>query len=238
MVDSARSRGVSYDPHNVCTAGGTSGAEIKELIIRLAKKYAGNDGVHSIIDVGAGKGSLLRILQREYPHASLAAIDYLAAPNDLHNIEWIEADLNRPPPLNRKFELVICSEVIEHVENPRNLLRYLKELISEGGHLIVTTPNQMSVRSVLSLLLYGHFVAFRDECYPAHISALLKKDMERMISESGLVHGGFYYTNQGSLPKLPRATWQSVSFGLARGAAFSDNIAFVASKPLRGQIAR
>lgn len=218
----------NYDPSIICTAGGTSGEEIKDLILRLIAKYAGE--VESVIDVGCGKGDLLRRVRQCYPNAALTGVDYLAKPPDLTDVEWIVADLNKPLEISRRFNLVLCSEVIEHVENPRHLFRFLNGLLHEDGIIVLTTPNQMSIRSLMSLMFYGHFVAFRDECYPAHISALLKKDLLRMVGELQLCFRGLYYTDRGKLPKLPKLTWQAISFGLARGEAFSDNIALLATK--------
>ena len=65
-----------YDPGNIFTAGGTSGAEIKRLIVELAAHHAGSP--RSIVDVGAGKGELLARLCNTYPDAELAGMDALA----------------------------------------------------------------------------------------------------------------------------------------------------------------
>jgi len=74
-------------------------------------------------------------------------------------------------------------------------------------------------------------VAFSDSCYPAHITALDRKDLARICSEAGFDVPQFYFTDNGGLPAYPSMTWQSFSFGLLRGLRFSDNIIAMAKKP-------
>jgi hypothetical protein len=94
----------------------------------------------------------------------------------------------------------------------------------------MTTPNQESVRSFAGLLMGGHFVAFLGRSYPAHITALLRKDFQRICHETCFAPPQFYYTDSGGIPKLPQVHWQSLTFGLLKGRLFSDNLAVVTRK--------
>jgi hypothetical protein len=40
----------------------------------------------------------------------------------------------------------------------------------------------------------------------------------------------FAYTGDGGIPKIPRISWQAVSFGLLKGRLFSDNVGMVTRK--------
>ena len=97
--------------------------------------------------------------------------------------------------------------------------------------MILTTPNQNSLRSIVSLIFRGHFVAFLDTCYPAHIMALTRLDLERIARECGMEAVEFYYTDHGGIPKFPQVTWQQITGNWHKGKWFSDNIAVVARKP-------
>ena len=56
-------------------------------------------------------------------------------------LNFPEFDLCEPPsPLPALFDLVICEQVLEHVQNPLAATRTLRELCRPGGHVLVATP--------------------------------------------------------------------------------------------------
>ena len=185
-----------------------------------------------LLDFGAGTGTLARQLIVSHTGGSITCADILPRPESLPaGILWRQTDLNNPIPVpDNSFDIIIASEVIEHLENPRATFREFYRLLRSDGALIVTTPNQESVRSLAALLMGGHFVAFLGRSYPAHITALVRKDFERICSETAFDPPQFYYTDLGGIPKLPQIRWQSLTFGLLKGRLFSDNIAVVTRK--------
>lgn len=46
------------------------------------------------------------------------------------------------------FELIVCSDVIEHVDNPNAMLVEIRRLLVRGGRLIITTPLRFSEEPV------------------------------------------------------------------------------------------
>jgi SAM-dependent methyltransferase len=59
------------------------------------------------------------------------------------------------PYADAQFDLVTSSEVIEHVENYRSLLREAFRVTANGGVLVVTTPNVLNVNSRVRYLVSG-----------------------------------------------------------------------------------
>ena len=208
---------------------GTSSQPIRSLAVTLCE-LCGSKG--DLLDFGSGIGDLLQELRVNYPDRVLAGVDIMERPTGLpEDIVWYSQDLNLEFQLEKEFDVVISTEVIEHLENPRATLRNLFRLLKPGGILILTTPNQNSLRSLCALCVRGHFVAFLEGSYPAHITALTITDLSRILLETGLEDCNFFYTNHGGIPKLPHVTWQSISFGMLKGKLFSDNVGLVARKP-------
>ena len=72
--------------------------------------------------------------------------------------------------------------------------------------MIVTTPNQLNLTSLLFLALKGEFAYFQEApgLYPAHLSALLEIDLIRIAREQGLIGPNIHYSNLGRIPLTAR----------------------------------
>ena len=104
----------------------------------------------SIIDLGCGNGALIREIRRRYPLAVLAGADLSAAQiaqnqTTLPTIEWHCADLTNldsiPPSSHGRFDVVIASEIIEHVDEPNTFLRSALAFIQPRGRLILSSQS-------------------------------------------------------------------------------------------------
>jgi len=215
--------------HAAESSGGTSSDVIYDRIVEVIEEY---DLRGRVLDYGAGIGNLTRRLWALGRFEQIAGADILPRPEDLPGaIPWHCLDLNHGDVVPAaSFDAVIAAEVIEHLENPREVARELYRILKPGGTLVLSTPNNESIRSLVALLIRGQYVAFDDSCYPAHITALLRKDLVRILGEAGFSGVRFQYTNFGGVPKMPMVSWQRVSFGLLKGCRFSDNVIATAVK--------
>jgi 2-polyprenyl-3-methyl-5-hydroxy-6-metoxy-1,4-benzoquinol methylase len=189
----------------------------------------------AVLDFGAGQGFLTRRLIHMNLFCSIAAADILHKPFDMPpEVRWIDADLNESlAEPDESFDVVLCCEVIQCLENPRAIAREFFRLLRPSGTVIISTPNNESVRAIGALWIQGHFVEFGEYAHPFHKTALLKTDLDRLLGEAGFERREFFYSNHGRLPKKPSLTWQWISGGRLAGKRFSDNIFAIARKESR-----
>ena len=64
------------------------------------------------------------------------------------NLAYPEFDLCAPLQEERKFDVVICEQVLEHVVDPCAAAANLRRLCAEGGHVIVSTPFLVKVHEL------------------------------------------------------------------------------------------
>jgi SAM-dependent methyltransferase len=122
----------------------------QEPVYRWAAQLVRRGGWSSVLDVGTGSGvKLEKYLLPVTPttvgfdQGSGIALARTRCPA----IEWIDGDLmadaDWQPLAGRRFDLLVCADVIEHVEQPVFLLRRLAELLADGGQLLISTPDRM-----------------------------------------------------------------------------------------------
>ena len=70
---------------------------------------------------------------------------------------FVRADLDRGtiPLPDESADIAVAIETIEHLENPRALCRELVRLLRPNGWIAISTPNQLSALSLLTLLVRG-----------------------------------------------------------------------------------
>lgn len=206
---------------------GASHTAIYAMVAAALERHAGRGG--RLIDVGCGGGGLHRVIAGWCAsYCGLDAVRYDAWPDDL---EFHQVDLDRlewPTPA-APGDVVVAVETIEHLENPWAFMRQLATLVVPGGLVIVTTPNQMSVLSLLTLLTRQRFSAFQDAHYPAHRTALLESDLRRVASAAGLDVVETAYTACGRVPLSPWHYPRRVAELAPRW--LSDNLMVVARRP-------
>jgi SAM-dependent methyltransferase len=100
----------------------------------------------TVLDIGCGTGDLLTApLAAAHPNVRFCGADnddaslaHAAARHQLPNIQFVNAEGLGDA---RRFDLVIASEVLEHVEQPGDFLVALHRRLNRNGTLVLTVPN-------------------------------------------------------------------------------------------------
>jgi len=115
-----------------------------------------------ILDIGCGTGLLGKRLRKERRCSFLAGIEKdleMAEVAKLAYDEVIIANLDkiRSLPFEKGyFDIIVCSDVLEHLRNPLEVLKTLSAYLSEEGFFLISIPN-ISFFTIRLSLLFGRF---------------------------------------------------------------------------------
>jgi SAM-dependent methyltransferase len=113
------------------------------VITRLAANVLPVDSKGRILEVGCGTGFVLRALENEFRSIQVTGMDLF-----LEGLRFarrrvqsglVQGDLAAPP-FEGGFDLVGMFDVLEHIQEDREVLSHLFKLVKPGGSLLLTVP--------------------------------------------------------------------------------------------------
>ena len=148
-----------------------------------------------ILDMGCGNGRHLAEASR-YPGvtaigADLCHADLTEARNRINFHKQVgehgggenlllTADITRLPFADQAFDLVICSEVLEHIPDHQKAAAELDRVLKAGGHMVVSVPRYLPERICWAL---------SDQYYNAnggHVRIYHRSQIIRLMENTGL----------------------------------------------------
>ena len=140
----------------------------------------------AILEVGCGDGSFTRNLAE---HSSRVTAVDISASQIARNarahpeIKFLQHDISEPFPFeNQVFDVIWCSEVLEHLFEPAFALREMHRLLKPNGRLLVTVPYHGRFKNLLIALFSwdDHFVPSSP-----HIRFYTNNSLSKIVSAAG-----------------------------------------------------
>ena len=112
-----------------------------------------------MLDVGCGDGRLAREIKQVLPGVAVHGCDLsVAALNRAEGLDRryaVDLNVDRLPEPDGSLDLVVASEVIEHVIDPGRAIAEFHRVLRPGGHVLITVPNVAFWRFRLEALRGG-----------------------------------------------------------------------------------
>lgn len=142
---------------------------------RIITEMIGRLSFESVLDVGCGQGSFLEELLLEFPKAKAHGCDVSATAVELARARipigqfWI-LDVEKDA-LDGKFDLVVCSDVLEHIPDDVSALRNLARMT--GKNLIISTVQGRTRRFEIDQM--------------GHVRSYGREELLHRLGEAGLI---------------------------------------------------
>ena len=134
-----------------------------------------------VLDIGCGSGAISsKIKDVVGIDISKDAIQYC---KKNHNGNYIVSLGEALPFKKESFDAVICSDVIEHIFEPKRLLEEIKHVLKKDGLLVVITPNYFSLWPIFELFWDTFGVRFRYK--EQHVNRFNYFIIKRLLTETG-----------------------------------------------------
>ena len=155
---------------------------VKEILSQTTNKK------NKILEVGSGLGYLTyAISQQGYDITGLdISFDAVKESQRKFGNHYVCQDVYQYAIDNPgKFDIVILTEVIEHVPDPKEFCKVLISLLSTGGKLIITTPNKSA---------YSPKEYWETELPPVHLTWFSEDSFKAIAENMGLTLSFFDFT--------------------------------------------
>lgn len=156
-----------------------------DMVIKLVEKT--NRYPKKILDVGCASGWFLSRIHTRYPKADCVGIDVYKKAIEYGNTRYkplklINANAQNLPFPKKSFDLVICTEVLEHVVSPEKVLKEIERVLTPDGRAII----EMDTGNYLFALIWYWWTHLRRGVWrDSHIHSFNTGRLERMISKNG-----------------------------------------------------
>ncbi len=174
--------------------------------------------VHRVLDFGSGNGTLCaRMLELSFDPVGVEAdqkgveIARTAHPGIPFHRFSAEDGPSRLMQIEKPFDVVVSTEVVEHLYSPHLLVNFARDALIAEGYLVISTPHHGYLKN-LALALLGKMDAhYSPLWHGGHIKFWSRKTLTELLESNGFRVTEFH--GAGRLPWL----WKSMILVAQKG---------------------
>jgi 2-polyprenyl-3-methyl-5-hydroxy-6-metoxy-1,4-benzoquinol methylase len=165
-----------------------------------------------VLDLGCGDGTLCSILHsRDF---DVVGVEYDQDGHDIALSRFpsipfyrfgVQDDPKELLQSEARFDVVVSTEVVEHLYSPHLLVSYSREVLNDGGYLLVTTPYHGYIKNLALSLLDKWDFHHTPLWHGGHIKFWSRKTLSRLLEDNGFRVVAFF--GIGRVPFL----WKSMA---------------------------
>jgi 2-polyprenyl-3-methyl-5-hydroxy-6-metoxy-1,4-benzoquinol methylase len=132
----------------------------RDWIVDELQRCASKGRRDRALEVGPGSGIYLPVLAKLYTEVTASDVEqaYLKHAGALTaacpNLRLVSDDITHTKLPESSFDLILCTEVIEHISDSASAIAGMHRLLNPGGSLVLSTPQRWSVLELTSKLAF------------------------------------------------------------------------------------
>lgn len=160
--------------------------KLVEVILAIRKRKISPE---NILDMGCASGWFLSKIAKVFKDSDCYGIDVYKEAVDFgkkkyKKITFRKEDIHNVSYKSNSFDVIICTEVLEHVVDPLQVLKEIKRLLRRNGVAVI----EMDTGNFLFRAIWYWWTHLRHGVWEdAHIHAFNAKKLEKLIRKSGLL---------------------------------------------------
>lgn len=173
----------------------------------------------TLLEVGCNAGHNLKALYEIYPKAEYHGVDIL--PEAIQQARkyfpkgaFHTFNIEDPPFYfnNRQYDYILCPDVLEHLENPKEILKYLKTILKPNGYIFANIPNLMHWTIMANLLILGDFTYTEMGLLDYdHKHLFTLNEIEKLFEESDFIIDKTISIKVGDIPEDYKSFFNSLA---------------------------
>jgi SAM-dependent methyltransferase len=169
-------------------------AFVREYLARLPVPV--EEGI--LFDVGAGALTM----RKDVEEAGYAWFGFDLHPKSPEVVQW---DINTPFKGNRRADIVLLMDVLEHTYNPGMAMENIANILKPAGRIVMTMPNPCWSRARTMHLYSGYLACFTQHDLDAnhHVFAPWPHIMLKLIQDCGLTLERYVTLDRDEIKKKP-----------------------------------
>ncbi len=155
-----------------------------------------------VLDAGCGRAGVIGLYKDKVKQAVGLDVDMASLRDNVGLDQLVMGDLNHMPFADGCFDIVLCTWVVEHLEEPDLTFAELSRVLAKGGHLLILTPNAWNYVVLINRLIRGRLQPFlarkvygrrEADTFPAFYRANTKSKLDEKLGRVGLRDEEFHH---------------------------------------------
>jgi 2-polyprenyl-3-methyl-5-hydroxy-6-metoxy-1,4-benzoquinol methylase len=173
------------------------------VIRELKRRGRWGPGPLAVLDAGGGEGAFAYHAARRFPTWRVVVADNdrqtlerarrIKSRLGLHNLDVRRVDL-REPGDEHAYDVVVCADVLEHIDDDHRAVKHLSCALKPGGLLIVTAPSVPQPRHLGLVAWRERRIHFSPEAYGHVRQGYSRSGLQRLFHDAGLEVEAIHYT--------------------------------------------